>query len=32
MALVNEHFFEVTGKLFILGHSEKGKYLQDNTS
>jgi tetratricopeptide (TPR) repeat protein len=25
-------FFEVTGKLFILGHSEKGKYLQDNTS
>ena len=32
MALVNEHFFKITGKLFILGYSEKGKYFQDNTS
>lgn len=32
MALVNEHFFKITGKLFILGYSEKGKYFQDNAS
>jgi len=33
MALVNEHFLKLlktTGKLFILGYSEKGKYVQNN--
>ena len=32
MALVNEAFFKIIGKLFILGYSEKGKYFQDNAS
>ena len=32
MALVNEHFFKTTGQLSVLGHREKGKYVQNNTS